>query len=154
MAPGVRPLRRSGGRNRRLATAAEAEAVVKEAAALAAGVSPSTPLKSLAAEKKLAVTTSRRCRAGSARRLGAAGAGRQTVFGKAGRHGNRRGRVGAYVAQLDQIKDPGAPTPALAAQLANELTRSMKLDLAGEFTAALRQRFPVKIDQAAIDRAF
>jgi peptidyl-prolyl cis-trans isomerase D len=156
IAPRVRPL----SEVRATATAAwqqqqKQEAVVKEAAALAAGVSPSTPLKSLAAQKKLAVTTS-----SALSRQGPPDASVPPALigklfsAKPGATVTAEDASGAYVAQLDQIKDPGPPTPALAAQSADQLTRSMKLDLAGEFTAALRQRFPVKIDQDAIDRAF
>ena len=61
---------------------------------------------------------------------------------------------GAFVAQLQEIKDPGDPNEAAGKQLANELADQTRLDLVAEMTTALRNRFPVKIDQQAVDRMF
>ena len=41
-----------------------------------------------------------------------------------------------------------------AATLLQQLSGESKRDVAGEFTAALRRRFPVEIKQAELDRLF
>ena len=41
-----------------------------------------------------------------------------------------------------------------AATLVQQLSGEIKRDVAGEFTAALRRRFPVEIKQAELDRLF
>ncbi|HVC53305.1 MAG TPA: SurA N-terminal domain-containing protein [Stellaceae bacterium] len=129
--------------------------IAKEAAALAAAVSPSSPLKTVAADKKLSVKTSpplprRAVQDGPAPPALVA----KLFAAKKGAAVTAEDASGAYVAQLTAINDPGPPTPAVAKQLSQDLAAAERLDISAEFTDALRQRFPVKIDRAAVDRAF
>ncbi len=130
-------------------------AVANEAKALAAAVSPSNPLKAAAAAKKLAATASPPLSRQAAPDGPVPPALVAKLFSaKQGQVVTAEDARGAYVAQLTQIKDPGAPSKAAAAALANALTGASRLDFAAEFTAGLRNRFPVKIDQQEVDRAF
>ena len=61
---------------------------------------------------------------------------------------------GGYVAQLKEIQAPEEVPDAAAAALQQQLAGEIKRDLAGEFTSALRRRFPVEIKQAELDRLF
>lgn len=131
------------------------DALSKEAKDLAAAVTPDKPLKTVAADKKLTVTTSppltRRPQADSTvppalvAKLFSVKQGQTVVIDD---------DSGAYVAQLGEIKDPGVPNETQAAPLVTQLAQAMRLDLADEFTAALKNRYPVKIDRSAIDKAF
>ncbi len=61
---------------------------------------------------------------------------------------------GAHTAQLKDIQAPEAISEAEAAKLADQLVAEAKLDIAGEFTQALRRRFPVEIKRTELDRMF
>ncbi|MBV8888652.1 MAG: SurA N-terminal domain-containing protein [Alphaproteobacteria bacterium] len=61
--------------------------------------------------------------------------------------------TGAYVAQLKEVQAPEAPAEA-AAGLSQELDEAAQPDLGAEYTAALRQRFPVEIKQDVVERMF
>ena len=130
-------------------------AVAKQAADLAAAVTPDKTLKAVATDQKLTVTTSpplmRRPQPNStippalvAKLFGA----------KQGAIVSLDDDSGAYVAQLNEVKDPGVPNDTQAAPLVNQLGQAIRLDLADEFTNGLKSRYPVKIDRATLDKAF
>ena len=62
--------------------------------------------------------------------------------------------TGAYTAQLKDIQPPEALSDEAAAKLSNELAGEARVGVAGEFTEALRRRFPVEIQRDALDRMF
>jgi peptidyl-prolyl cis-trans isomerase D len=118
-------------------------------------VTSGTSLATVAAEKKLTVSTSPP--------LSRRPEGKSTVppilIGKlfAAKQGDIvtiEDADGAYVAQLKEIQTPQAPADGAATALQNELVGAMRVDAATEFTNALRARFPVEIDRAAVDRIF
>ena len=61
---------------------------------------------------------------------------------------------GAYVAQLREIQVPENPTDDAIAGLSQQLAGEARADAAGEFTEALRRRYPVEIKRDALDRMF
>ena len=73
----------------------------------------------------------------------------------AGKAVSARGTDGYAVAQVKAI-EPADPSKDSAAvqRLAQQLTPSMREDLLQEFDQALRERYPVSVDQAAVARAF
>ena len=73
----------------------------------------------------------------------------------AGKAAFARGTDGYAVAQVKEIQpaDPSKDTGAVQ-RLSQQLTPSMRDDLLQQFDQALRQRYPVSIDQAAVARAF
>jgi peptidyl-prolyl cis-trans isomerase D len=131
------------------------EAAAKEAAALATAVTPDLGLAKVAGDKKLtllpAVSLSRSEAPGSTTpaalvaKLFAAKPGEVITISDA---------TGAYTAQLKEIQSPETVPEAAAARLADQLTGEARGDIAGEFTEALRRRFPVEIQRAALDRMF
>ena len=62
--------------------------------------------------------------------------------------------TGAYTAQLKEIQPPEPISEAAAAGLSDQLAGEARAGVAGEFTEALRQRFPVEIQRDALDRMF
>lgn len=131
------------------------DAVAKQAKELAAAVTGGKTLKAVATDQKLTVTTSppltRRPQPSATvppplvAKLFAAKQG-ETV--------SLDDESGAYVAQLTEIKDPGAPSDTQITPVADQLAQAMRLDFADEFTNALKSRYPVKIDRTALDKAF
>ena len=127
----------------------------KAAEALAAAVKPDMPLAKVAGDKGLtllaAVSLSRTPQQGQTvppslvAKLFAAKAGETVTVSDPG---------GAYVAQLKDIQAPETTPEADAKTLADQLARDAKVDVAGEFTEALRRRFPVDIKRDALDRIF
>ena len=61
---------------------------------------------------------------------------------------------GSYVAQLDEVKTPEAPSQGDTADILRDLNQGMRTDLAAEFTQALRERYPVEIRREAVDKLF
>ena len=61
---------------------------------------------------------------------------------------------GSYVAQLDEVKTPEAPSQSDTADILRDLNQGMRTDLAAEFTQALRERYPVEIRREAVDKLF
>ena len=61
---------------------------------------------------------------------------------------------GGYAAQLKDVQVPQAVPDDEAARLAQQLTGEMRLDIAGEFTQGLRRRYPVDIKREELDRVF
>jgi peptidyl-prolyl cis-trans isomerase D len=131
------------------------DAVKKIADDLVAAVAAGTPLAQAASAKGLTVTTSpplpRRPEGASAVpaavivKLFAAKTGDTVTAEDAG---------GAYVAQLKEIKIPDAPAEAEAKALAAQLGTSVRYDLVGQLTDALKKRYPVTIHRDVIDRIF
>ncbi len=131
------------------------DAVAKQAKDLAAAITPDKNLKTVAADRKLTVTTSppltRRPQPNATippalvAKLFAAKQGETVSLDDEG---------GAYVAQLNEIKDPGTPTEVQLAPVFNQLAQALRLDFADEFTNALKSRYSVKIDRTALDKAF
>ncbi|HEV8030102.1 MAG TPA: SurA N-terminal domain-containing protein [Stellaceae bacterium] len=130
-------------------------AVVKEAEALAAAATADQPLTKLAADKKLTVTTSpplsRSAEPGSQvsppllAKLFAAKQGEVVTAADA---------TGAYTAQLKEIQVPETVPDNIANALSEQLRGEARVDVAGEFTEALRKRYPVVIKRDALDRMF
>jgi len=131
------------------------ERAKKDAEALAGAVKPEAPLAKAAGDKGLtllaAVPLSRRPQQGQpvppsvVAKLFAAKPGDVVTASDA---------AGSYVAQLKEIQAPEEVSDTAAASLQQQLSTEVKRDLAGEFTAALRRRFPVEIKQAELDRLF
>jgi peptidyl-prolyl cis-trans isomerase D len=131
------------------------ERAKKEAEALAAAVKPDLPLAKAAGDKGqtllAAVPLSRRPQQNQpvppavVAKLFAAKPGDVVTASDA---------TGGYVAQLKEIQAPEAVPDAAAASLVQQLSGEIKRDVAGEFTAALRRRFPVEIKRAELDRLF
>ena len=130
-------------------------AVVKEAEALAAAVKPEQPLSKAAEAKKLTVTTSpplsRSAQAGNpvppalVSKLFAA---------KQGDVVTAADQTGAYTAQLKEIQVPENAPEEVAKALTEQLRGDARVDVAGQFTEALRKRYPVEIKRDALDRMF
>jgi peptidyl-prolyl cis-trans isomerase D len=131
------------------------EIVAKEAEELAAAVTSGRRLATVAGEKALKATTSppftRHPENDTAvppplvGKLFAAAPGEVVTASDA---------TGSYVAQLDEVQRPEGVSQTAAAGLSHELDTAEQLDLAEEFTRALRARFPVEIHREALDRYF
>jgi peptidyl-prolyl cis-trans isomerase D len=61
---------------------------------------------------------------------------------------------GSYVAQLNKIDTPQTAPAGAVASIGQQIDQEARLDIAKEYTAALRQRFPVTINRAVLDRQF
>ena len=131
------------------------ETAANEAKALVEAVKPDAPLAALAAERKLALTTSpplaRRPEAGT---TVPAALVAKLFAAKPGETVTAEDANGAYAAQLKEVQGAGTPDAGLASALSNELSGAIKLDVAGQFTQALRNRFPVDILRDAVDKMF
>jgi peptidyl-prolyl cis-trans isomerase D len=131
------------------------ETATKEAAALAAAVTPDLPLAKVAGDKGLpllpGVKLGRNAAPGSTTppalvaKLFAAKPGDTVTVSDA---------TGAYAAQLKEIQSPATIPEAAAAKLADQLAGDARGDIASQFSKALRQRFPVEIQRTALDRMF
>ena len=129
--------------------------VAKQAEALAAAVTPAAPLATLAAEKGLTVqsgvTLGRTPEPGQSfppalvRKLFAAKPG-EAVF--------VADKSGGYAAQLKEVQVPQTMPEDEAKKLTTQLTGTMRLDVASEFTQGLRRRYPVEIKRDELDRLF
>jgi peptidyl-prolyl cis-trans isomerase D len=127
----------------------------KQAEALAAAVTPATPLATLAAERGLTaqsnVTLGRTPEPGQSfppALVGKLFAAKpdETVF--------VADASGGYVAQLKDVQVPQTVSEDEAARLATQVTGEMRQDLASEFTQNLRRRYPVDIKREELDRVF
>jgi peptidyl-prolyl cis-trans isomerase D len=131
------------------------ERTAKEAEALAAAAGPDKPLAKAAADKGLtlmpAVSLSRSPQQGQTvppaliTKLFAAKPGDVVTLGDAS---------GGYTAQLKEVQVPETAPEAEAARLAQQLAGELKLDIAGEYTGALRKRYPVDIKRQELDKLF
>lgn len=127
----------------------------KEADALAEQVSGDKTLAVIAAAQKLTLATSqplpRRPAQGSTVPATLVG---KLFAAKKGETVTAEDAAGAYVAQLKDIQEPEAPQGDAAKADDGQLVNAIKLDMASEFTAALRQRYPVDIKRDALERMF
>src|SRR5258708_16465236 len=76
----------------------------------------------------------------------------ETSYGKAV---FARGSDGNAVAQVKEVEpaDPSKDSDAVQ-RLSQQLTPSLREDLLQQFDQAMRERYPVSVDQAALARAF
>jgi len=129
--------------------------VAKQADALAASAKDGKALADLAAAQKLTVTTTpplpRRPQQGAGVSPALVG---KLFAAQKGETVSAEDDTGAYVAQLKDIQFPEPPHGDAAKAQGAELANAIKVDMAGELTAALRQRFPVEIKRDALDRMF
>jgi peptidyl-prolyl cis-trans isomerase D len=131
------------------------EAVSKEAEALAAAVKPDVALAKVAADKKLTVTPSPPLSRDAQNAAPAPPALISKLFAaKKGDVVTATDGSGAYVAQLKEIQVPENPSDEAIAGLSQQLAGEARADAAGEFTEALRRRYPVEIKRDALDRMF
>jgi peptidyl-prolyl cis-trans isomerase D len=131
------------------------DAAKKTADAIEAAVKGGTPLDKAAADNKLKVTTSPPL----ARRPDASAPVPAAVVvklfsAKVGDIVSASDAAGAYVARLAEIKVPDTTPEEQAAALSTELSNAARYDMVGEFTEALKKRFPVTIHRDALDRLF
>jgi peptidyl-prolyl cis-trans isomerase D len=131
------------------------EIVAKQAEELAASVTPETRLATVASEKGLKATTSppftRHPENDTAVPPALVG---KLFTAKPGEVVTASDAAGSYVAQLDEVQRPENPSQTATAGLSQELNTAQQVDLAEEFTRALRARFPVEIHREALDRFF
>jgi peptidyl-prolyl cis-trans isomerase D len=154
--PAVRPLAAVKDKATLLWQAEEERAGARKAAkALAASVKPDLPLAKAAGAQGLTVR--------SAVTLGRSAPPTGTIpptlvaelfAAKPGAVVSASDESSAFVAQLKEIEIPKKIPEAAAQGLSDQLGREAKLDLAGEFTAAMRRQFPVEIKRDALDRMF
>ena len=129
--------------------------MAKQAEALAAAVTPSLPLATLAAEKWLTVqagvTLGRKPEAGQS----VPPALFTKIFAaKPGEAVSVADDSGGYAAQLKDVQAPHTIPEDEAAKLAQQIAGEMRLDVAGELTQGLRRRYPVDIKRDELDRLF
>jgi peptidyl-prolyl cis-trans isomerase D len=131
------------------------ETVSKTAEQLAAAVKPDTRLAAVASEKGLKVSTSPPLSRQPGRGDTTSPALVAKLFAaKAGEVVTATDTDGSYVAQLDEVQPPEAPSQNATADVLRDLNQGMRTDLSTEFTQALRARFPVEIRRDAVDRLF
>jgi peptidyl-prolyl cis-trans isomerase D len=131
------------------------EAATKRADALAGAVTPGLALAKAAGDKGLTLLP--------AAPLSRSAAPGQTVSpalvaklfaAKPGDVVTANDETGAYTAQLKEIQSPETIPDAAAAGLSDQLAGEARVGIAGEFTEALRHRFPVEIQRDALDRMY
>jgi peptidyl-prolyl cis-trans isomerase D len=131
------------------------EKVANTATELAAAVKPDARLAAVAAEKGLKVTTALPLRRRPGRDDTTSPALVAKLFAaKTGEVVTAADAAGSYVAQLDEVQTPEAPSGSATAEVSRDLDQGMRADLAVEFAQALRARFPVEIRREAFDRLF
>jgi peptidyl-prolyl cis-trans isomerase D len=127
----------------------------KEADALAAAAKPDTPLAKLASEKGLTLLSAVPLSRSPQQAQPVPPALVSKIFSaKQGEVVTASNAAGAYVAQLKEIQSPATVPDEAAAGLSQQVSGEMRVDLAGEFTQALRRRFPVDIKRDELDRLF
>jgi peptidyl-prolyl cis-trans isomerase D len=131
------------------------EIVAKQAEELAAAVKPETRLTTIAAERGLKATTSPPLSRRSSGEGGVPPALVAKLFAATpGEIVTASDASGSYVAQLDTVQEPQSASATATSALSRELANAEQVDLAEEFTQALRARFPVEIHHEALDRLF
>src|SRR5215469_10287896 len=129
--------------------------VSKEGQELAAAIGPEAKLATIAAEKGLKATTSPPFTRHPEGDTAVPGALVGKLFAaKPGEVVTASDAAGSYVAQLDDVQRPESPSQTATAGLSHELDTAQQIDLAEEFTEALRARFHVEIHREALDRYF
>jgi peptidyl-prolyl cis-trans isomerase D len=131
------------------------QAAQKTADELAAAVGGGTTLAQAAAAKGLTVTTTKPLprRPDNASPVSAAVIVK-LFQAKVGGTVVAADAAGAYVAQLKEIKAPDATPDEQVKALGTELGNSARYDMVGEFTEALKKRFPITIHRDVLDRLF
>jgi peptidyl-prolyl cis-trans isomerase D len=154
--PAVRPL--AGVKNQATAlwqAEQRREAAAKESKALAASVKPDLPLAKAAAGKGLLVRSGvSLTRSGEPPKSVPPELVQKLFAAKPGAVVAASDASGAYTAQLNAIDIPKAVPDTAARQLSDQLDDAAKLDVAGQFAAALRRYYPVDIKREALDRMF
>jgi peptidyl-prolyl cis-trans isomerase D len=131
------------------------DAVKKEAADLEAAVKAGTPLADAAKAKGLTVTTSPPLPRKPEGASPVPAAVIVKLFGaKVGDTVSATDAGGAYVAQLKEIKIPETTPDDQVKALTTELGNSTRYDMVGQYTEALKRRFPVTIHRDVLDRLF
>lgn len=127
----------------------------KQAKALAAAVTPSAPLAKAAGDKGVTllagVAVSRTEQQGQSAPPDLVA---KLFTAKPGEVVSVDGPTGSYVAQLKEIQSPKTVPDTAAATLSQQLSGQARVDLASEYTDALRKRFPVDIKRDALDKMF
>ncbi len=154
--PQVRPLAEV---NNQAVAAWQAEqkraAATKQAAALAATVTPGVTLAKAAADKRLTLLVTPPLSRSAAKNQSVPPALVAKLFAaKSGDVVTASDETGAYTAQLKEIQSPETIPEAAAAELSDRLAGQTRGDIAGQFTETLRRRFPVEIKREALDRMF
>jgi peptidyl-prolyl cis-trans isomerase D len=131
------------------------QAVEKQAAELAAAVTPESSLASVAAAQGLKVSTPPPFLRTPSRDATISPALAPKLFeAKQGQAVTASDASAAFVAQLTAIQPPDAAAASATADLSRELTAGMQADISEEFSRALRTRFPVQINRETLDRLF
>ncbi|HTZ35805.1 MAG TPA: peptidyl-prolyl cis-trans isomerase [Stellaceae bacterium] len=131
------------------------DAVKKKSQALAAAVAGGATLAKAAADNGLSVATTPPVPRGADASAPVPGALLVKLFkAKPGGIVVADDAAGAYVAQLKEIKTPDTVPDDKAKALSTELANSLRYDMVGELTDALKQRFPVTIHRNVLDRLF
>jgi peptidyl-prolyl cis-trans isomerase D len=132
------------------------EAAATRAEALAGAVSPGVPLAKAAADKRLTLlpATPLSRSATPDQSVSPALVAKLFAAAKPGDIVTASDDNGAYAAQLREIQSPETIPDAAASGLADQLAGEAKVGIAGEFTEALRHRFPVEIQRDVLDRLF
>jgi len=129
--------------------------VKKEAADLEAAVKSGTPLADAAKAKGLTVTTSPPLPRKPEGASPVPSAVIVKLFGaKVGDIVSANDAGGAYVAQLKEIKIPDTTPDDQVKALTTDLGNSSRYDMVGQYTEALKKRFPVTIHRDVLDRLF
>src|SRR4029077_7996835 len=131
------------------------EIVAKQAEELAAAVTPETRLAAVAGEEGLKATNSTPLTPPPETDIAVPPPLVGKLFAaKPGEVVTASDAAGSYVAQLDEVQRPENVSQTAAAGLSHELDTAQQVDLAEEFTRALRTHFPVEIHRDALDRSF
>ena len=131
------------------------ESATRQAAALAAAVTPDTGLAKAAGDKGLTLLTAAPLSRSETKGQTVSPALVAKLFAaKPGDVVTASDATGAYTAQLKEIQLPEAISENAAAGLSDQLAGEARVGIAGEFTEALRQRFRVEIQREALDRMF
>jgi peptidyl-prolyl cis-trans isomerase D len=134
-------------------------AAAKQAEALAAAVTPEAALAKVAADKGLTLlATTPLSRSEAPGQNAPPGLPPDLIAklfaAKPGEIVTASEATGAYTAQLKEIQVPETVPDEAAAKLSEQLAGEAKVGAAGEFTGALRHRYPVEIQRDALDRMF
>jgi peptidyl-prolyl cis-trans isomerase D len=130
------------------------EVAQKQAEALAGAVKPELPLAKAAGDKGLTLLAAGPLSRGEPPKAVPPALVAKLFAAKPGDVVTTADASGGYVAQLKEIQAPESVPEAAGQGLSDQLAKEAKADLASQFTASLRQRFPVDIKRDAVDRMF
>ena len=126
----------------------------RQATALGAAVKPELPLAKAASDKGLTLLAAGTLSRGEPPKGVPPAIVAKLFAAKPGDIVTTSDASGGYVAQLKEIQSPQSVPDAAAQGLSDQLGKEAKIDLASQFTAALRQRFPVDIKRDALDHMY